>query len=167
MPLPLYSTLKDFTPCLSSRDAHAGLLFERFYDQFKLPDYLIDNDSHASWLKNNFHRKAGNAELLEQAVQRQKELIHSLGGKTVVFETEYRFVTGMGNPHPVENGMAWHPVWGAPYLPGAAVKGLVRTWVEEWEEKDCQKLLEWEKKMLQWFGSVSKEPEDNNVRTGD
>ena len=38
----------------------------------------------------------------------------------------YRFITGMGYPSPVENGMLFHHVYGVPYIHGESVKGLVR-----------------------------------------
>lgn len=33
---------------------------------------------------------------------------------------------GLGNPSPLENGLAIHHTYGVPYLPGSALKGLVR-----------------------------------------
>jgi CRISPR-associated protein Cmr6 len=48
----------------------------------------------------------------------------------MIVTTESRFVTGLGRRHPVDNGFAWHPTLGVPYLPGSSVKGLVRSWVE-------------------------------------
>ena len=36
--------------------------------------------------------------------------------------------------HPVENGFAWHPTLGMPYLPGSSIKGLVRAWAREHAE---------------------------------
>ncbi len=173
MPLPLYKLTS--TPDLKDQDAHAGLLFERFYDTYKLPDYSIDKDAHSAWLKKNF-QKAGNEIMLEQAAQQQKQLVQALGGELAVFETEYCFVTGMGNPHPVENGMSWHPVLGTPYLPGAAVKGLVRAWLEAWEageveegsseEQALQKKL-LHKKLFQWVGSAKKGPEEKKMQAGE
>jgi len=41
-------------------------------------------------------------------------------------EVGYRFITGMGYPSPVENGMLFHHVYGVPYIHGESVKGLVR-----------------------------------------
>ena len=40
-------------------------------------------------------------------------------------------MTGLGRSHPVENGFAWHPTLGMPYLPGSSVKGMVRAWAEQ------------------------------------
>jgi CRISPR-associated protein Cmr6 len=39
--------------------------------------------------------------------------------------------TGLGNPHPVENGFAFLPPYGVPYLAGSGVKGVLRRAAEE------------------------------------
>lgn len=39
--------------------------------------------------------------------------------------------TGLGNPHPVENGFAFISPYGIPYLAGSSVKGVVRRAAEE------------------------------------
>jgi CRISPR-associated protein Cmr6 len=36
------------------------------------------------------------------------------------------FVTGMGNEHPLENGLSFLWPYGVPYLPGSGVKGVIR-----------------------------------------
>lgn len=46
--------------------------------------------------------------------------------KTLRAKTGYRFITGMGYPSPVENGMLLHHIYGIPYIHGESVKGLVR-----------------------------------------
>ncbi|MDQ7002600.1 MAG: type III-B CRISPR module RAMP protein Cmr6, partial [Ghiorsea sp.] len=56
---------------------------------------------------------------------------------------DWHFVTGMGNNHPIENGFAWHPSLGVPYLTGAAVKGMVRAWCEVWKGFDQTQLNAW------------------------
>jgi len=45
-----------------------------------------------------------------------------------------RFATGLGREHPIENGFAWHPALGTPFLSGSSVKGLVRAWAATWLE---------------------------------
>jgi CRISPR-associated protein Cmr6 len=72
----------------------------------------------------------------------------------------------MGNPHPIENGLSWHPTLGVPYLSGAAVKGMVRNWLEIWEQETTDESQK--AKLLNWFGSTSKKPLDRGyeVLTG-
>ena len=35
----------------------------------------------------------------------------------------------------MENGFAWHPTLGTPYLPGSSVKGLTKSWAQG--EQQC------------------------------
>ena len=71
---------------------------------------------------------------LEESALRLVRLVQRRGGRSAVFTTESRFVTGLGRSHPVENGFAWHPTLGTPYLPGSSIKGLVRAWAREHAE---------------------------------
>lgn len=168
MALPLYQALQDCQGLADLRknqhaQGHAGLWFERFYDRYQ-PGFgktkSNDNDFR-EWLAD-FQGKAGEAELLDAALQRQAALVNALAGDFAVFKSPWHFVSGMGYPHPLENGFNWHPVWGVPYLPGAGVKGLVRSWVEAWEYEDCEDKDRQDAKkaqLLDWFGSVDKKPE--------
>ena len=70
----------------------------------------------------------GCASQLREFTIRLLRLIEKRAGHAAVFVTQSRFVTGLGRSHPVENGFAWHPTLGTPYLPGSSVKGLVRAW---------------------------------------
>ncbi len=144
--------------------SNAGLWYERFFNQF---DEEGEGDQKAKWLKDNFKGKAGVKEQLEAHAMKQLKLAESLGGTAKVFITSANFIPGMGNPHPVENGLSWHPTLGVPYLNGASVKGMVRNWIEVWEkEADTTDQRE---KVLRWFGSTDKDPaaKDYNVGTGD
>jgi CRISPR type III-B/RAMP module RAMP protein Cmr6 len=66
-------------------------------------------------------------------------------------------VTGIGQPHPLENGFAFLRPYGVPYLAGSGVKGAVRaacreTWLVVGGEAEAGRLLR------HHFGSESKEP---------
>ncbi|MBA4603662.1 type III-B CRISPR module RAMP protein Cmr6 [Thermoactinomyces sp. AMNI-1] len=54
----------------------------------------------------------------------------------IYMKTTSRFIPGMGRPHPVENGVNWHPTLGVPFLPGSSVKGVVRAWAESYNKVD-------------------------------
>jgi len=171
MSLPIYKeqqtkqVLPEFT-----NQANAGLWFDRFFDQF---DGENQNDSKrwqvfepksgedkgiTYWLTDNFTKKvkkAGNDALVRHATKQLDLAEKVLKGKALTYKASWHFVTGMGNPHPVENGFTWHPTLGVPYLTGAAVKGLVRSYLENNYHEDDRDALLW-----QWFGSTSKNPED-------
>ena len=71
-------------------------------------------------------------DLLRALIQRQRELFPE--GATV-WKAERAslapFVTGMGLPHPLENGFAFLDPYGIPYLPGSSVKGVLKRAAEE------------------------------------
>lgn len=129
--------------------ANKGLLFERFFDGY-LPGFSVEQGNNAEDL-STLVGACGNNQELADAASRRVQLTSSLGGEFGVFKTDWHFVSGMGNAHPVENGFTWHPVYGTPYLPGSSVKGLLRAWMEVWanaeqSEEDRTHLIH------TWFG---------------
>lgn len=165
---PLYNQGLDDAEC--GQDGHKGLWFERFFDQF--PDAwdpdpsLPDNPKAAKKIKKDWTRgksawisgvagTCGDTSACEAATQRQRQLCTDQSGKTHIAQVQWHFVTGLGLPHPIENGFLWHPTLGTPYIPGSAVKGLVRAWVESWDDLEPEKRQD---RLYQWFGSEHKDP---------
>jgi len=60
-----------------------------------------------------------------------KRDIESAGYKSEVYrcKPECRFVIGLGSESVYETSMTFHHVYGIPYIPGSAVKGVTRSWV--------------------------------------
>jgi CRISPR-associated protein Cmr6 len=75
-------------------------------------------------------------------------------------------VTGTGNSHPVENGFLWHHTLSTPYMQGSAVKGIMRSWLENQlgygaADSDDQQT---DFKVLQaFFGSDHKDPKKQTL----
>ncbi len=144
MPRPLYARS---SPAFNSQTSHAGLWYDKFCDQWK-KDWTLPPEGKVNWIRAVVsHQAIGEAALIGQYAVRQKQLVERLGGMCLLFQTESRFVTGLGREHPVENGFAWHPTSGTPYLPGSSVKGLLRAWAIMEEQRDvadrilgCQEL---------------------------
>jgi len=156
MSAPLYRGVN--APAAPARCAHKGLWFERFFNQYD-GDFAIPSDGKKTWI-NKVAAQGGDTAQLNKATDRQANLCFALGGQSKVFKTDWHFATGLGNSHPVENGFAWHPTLGVPYLTGAAVKGLVRAWMEEWHDfgNDDPK-----KTVKDWFGSAHKADVDTHA----
>lgn len=164
MTAPLYDQLQAQKPEIA-KTGNRGLWFERFYDQYDPRNWDVLKPSgnntdigNTHWLLTHFTKasnsRVGDADQLKRHSQQQIQLASLLNGQNHVFQSSWHFVTGMGNPHPVENGFAWHTTLGVPYLTGAAVKGLVRTFIEtQLDEDDSTKKNEL---LLQWFGSDHK-----------
>ena len=137
-------------------NSHAGLWFERFFDRYNKDGTISKEDEDKKnprqcWLMKNFSgTTVGDKKALTNHCLRQWCLVEALQGTWACFQSDWHFVTGMGNPHPAENGFSWHPVLGVPYLIGAAVKGLLRAYLETWEGWKEQENSE----LRQWFGDT-------------
>lgn len=140
---------------------HAGLWFERFFDRYEhttKQKWDVPAENKQGWI-DDVAGTCGDKSALEKATDQQKNLCRSLGGEVKAFKAEWHFATGLGNAHPVENGFAWHPTLGTPYLSGASVKGLVRACIETWaglEKSEIREVCRY------WFGSESKDPKEQN-----
>lgn len=150
-------------------DGHKGLWYDRFFNGYPAhwqPDR--DKESKEAWAKaktdwvNTAAGKAGDRKQCEAAGQRISTLCSALCGKSRVYAATWHLATGLGNPHPVENGFLWHPTLGTPYIAGSAVKGLVRAWVEAWQGFDDERVrLD---TLYRWFGSEDKDPVERKER---
>lgn len=127
--LPLYNLTENEKPGLDA-GGNAGLWFERFFDAYPQSgktkaELNVEEKEGLSkaekvWLEK-ICRTVGDAVQLERKALQQIALVEALGGDVQVYKTQWHFVTGMGIPHPIENGIIWHPTLGVPYLPGAAM----------------------------------------------
>ncbi len=123
-------------------NGHAGLWFDKFFDYWPTDHcstgsriWKSDSKSKFEWIRTVANGKpVGSQKQIEEYAHRVVRLVRKCGGQFYVFESESRFVTGLGHNNPVENGFAWHSTLGTPYLPGSSVKGVVRAWVTTDEE---------------------------------
>jgi CRISPR-associated protein Cmr6 len=150
MQAPLYKTVQ--APLAKYSNAHAGLWFERFFNGYD-SEWTVAADAKQTWIKS-VTGKQGDIEKLAAFASRQQALVSVLQGESRFYKTDWHCVTGMGNPHPVENGFSWHPTLAVPYLAGSAVKGLVRAWVEMNEDglSDEEK----RNRLKDWFSTEDK-----------
>jgi len=113
---------------------NASLWYDKFCDQWKSDFSKLKDQGKIKWINQVTAKPCGDKTEIEQAGGRIKDLLAAHGQKPHRFRTDGPFVTGLGRSHPVENGFAWHHTLGVPYLPGAGVKGMVRAWVEQWQD---------------------------------
>jgi CRISPR-associated protein Cmr6 len=68
--------------------------------------------------------------LLKSLHERIEHWITNIGNNLEKFEAEtsWRLVIGLGASHPQETSMALHHIYGIPYIPGSAIKGVTRHW---------------------------------------
>jgi CRISPR-associated protein Cmr6 len=147
--LPLYQgaelarNLKD--------DANRGLWWSRFFNKYGLDFSKPDVGGKGEFISEICKKNCGDADELAANALRQVSLFTALGGVHSCYQTQGRFVTGMGNDHPTENGFTWHPTLGVPYLPASSVKGLVRGWIEWNGDAHTH-----HPNLKSWFGSQTK-----------
>lgn len=153
MRMPLYEGHDSPRNLQKSMTSHKGLWFERFFNEYD-NDWSVGDNAKKNWV-NGVSGLCGDKTTLTSHSLAQKQLCDDLQGISKIFKNNWHFVTGMGNNHPVENGMLWHPTLGTPYLSGASVKGLLRSWMEEWSDLEDSELKE---KLFRWFGSDDKDP---------
>ena len=150
MPLPLYQGLHA-PDRPKPAEMHMGLWFERYFDGYA-PDFSeVDTDARSTWLRALKTPQLGHRPSLHDKAAKMAQLAQAQGGQARLYHFKGNFVTGTGNAHPLENGFTWHPTLGMPYLPGSAVKGLVRALVETaYEGADKAEVLR------RWFGTEEK-----------
>lgn len=132
---PLYQDISDLRPWGTS-SGNAGLKFNKFAngwvktssEPWKFDAEIKNVRQGGKWLSNFARTNVGDRALLMETAQRNREMIESLGGRVFAFKNISRFAMGMGNAHPLENGLTWHPTLGTPYLPGSSLKGVLRSW---------------------------------------
>ena len=128
-----------------------GLWFERYFHGYESDFSKVQQPARTQWLHDLNNKEVGDPEALRKKTEAIYQMAHAHHGQAKVYRCTAPFVTGMGNPHPLENGFTWHPTLGTPYLPGSSVKGLVRAAIEVAYEGDDQPAL-----LQRWFGTAEK-----------
>lgn len=174
--LPIYQEARNNASLeIQDSEGNYGLFFDRFFSYYQSKwtiqksvkktirenrqQKIKDVNPRSEWLETYFANKTvGDQKAIERFARRRYQLAQQQNGESQAFKLTGVFVTGMGNAHPVENGMTWHPTLGVPYLQGSSVKGVVRNIVEsyldakeEQEKEDKQRLL------FTLFGSTTKD----------
>lgn len=132
---------------ISATVGNAGLWYDKFCDRWQRDWSGLGDGGKRDWiaeianLDGTAAKRVGNAELLRETAQRQQDLASARGGKCFRLATVWRFASGVGRSHPVENGFAWHHGLGTPYLPGSGVKGVARAWARWTEFADIDRIF--------------------------
>ena len=159
--LPVYQSTDTYrqAKAIFGDQSHSGLWFERFYDYQIFDSYgneVPNKDDAKKSQKEDFFksfngsrgiRECGNGKNLQDFAKRQVNLCHAQGGKATIYQNDWLMAIGLGNSHPLENGLLWHPTLGVPYFQGSTVKGLAKALMEKWGA-DPQLIK-------RWFGSVN------------
>ena len=61
---------------------------------------------------------------------RYSSIIKDIGADILPFETQWRLIVGWGDNPTMESGLTLHHLYGFPYIPGSAVKGMLHHFAE-------------------------------------
>ncbi|TVR83511.1 MAG: type III-B CRISPR module RAMP protein Cmr6 [Rhodospirillales bacterium] len=143
-----------------TRIGNTGLWYDKFCDRWNQDWNGLGDSGKRDWiagianLDGTAAKRVGDAELLREMAQRQRDLASARKGQCFRLATVWRFASGLGRSHPVENGFAWHHGLGAPYLPGSSVKGVARSWAAWKAFRDIDRVFGPEPKAGLHAGSV-------------
>lgn len=97
---------------------------------------LFDNDKFVFYQKGDKKKRIKldfNKIDIASVNNRHKSAIRKSGLKitepTIKLTPDWRLIVGLGNESVYETSMTLHHIYGIPYIPGQAVKGVVRNWI--------------------------------------
>ncbi|MCX7803356.1 MAG: RAMP superfamily CRISPR-associated protein, partial [Meiothermus ruber] len=112
--------------------AHAGLALQRYLKQHD------DDNSAARELLSHIANSKVSA-VYTTAYNHWKETLKDAVWLEATTCTP--LAIGLGNSSPIENGLAIHHTYGVPYLPGSALKGLLRRVAERFGLSEAEKAV--------------------------
>lgn len=118
-------------------------------DERRLPkDIIINENTEKYQWDYNFIRN------LQSRRRNLIEKLKAFGYHSVVFQATcaWRLVVGLGASHPQETSMTLHHLYGIPYIPGSAIKGVTRQWAIL---KFAQKITDNNKSLLEAIAEVA------------
>jgi CRISPR-associated protein Cmr6 len=134
----LYPLPRDTLEAFRSAQAgcrNLGLLFER-YTGFGREWSLEGKDKYGVFADLAERAKRAKSdpsyrELLQYHYRRWREAVKTAGAlDDCIFEAgpEWRLTVGLGRESVLETGFTFHRIYGFPYIPGSALKGLTQAW---------------------------------------
>lgn len=114
--------------------ANAGLVFDRYLPVWDGPAESSPQPKEGQSALRDFVKGFNNVtsekrQRLKALQHRQQQLAERFGRMNGAWETEVtntsRLVVGMGADHPLKNSFTFHPLYGVPFLPSSALKGLI------------------------------------------
>lgn len=126
--MPIYTRPdRDADPFKSSQLVAPGLIFQKWQPW----DGVTDGNLERKTCRSDFlSRVARSVQTVYEKkynswYERYKLALRGLNTTTVPYTTVWRLIIGWGNNPTLEAGLSLHPLLGFPYIPGAALKGLL------------------------------------------
>ncbi|MBX3057901.1 MAG: type III-B CRISPR module RAMP protein Cmr6 [Anaerolineae bacterium] len=117
-----------------------GLLFDRFVPYG--PGWVMEGNQKSEAAKslvstvNGWRTDSAYKEMFTSLRARQEAVMKDQQGASFVASPEWRLVIGLGRDSAFETGLTLHRVYGCPYIPGSALKGMTRAWATAMQEDE-------------------------------
>ncbi|GIX42798.1 MAG: type III-B CRISPR module RAMP protein Cmr6 [Leptospiraceae bacterium] len=103
-----------------------------FYYEFNYPIITKKNNKIEIKINREIKKYKFKKELIENISKRIEQRLNILKNNYQVneftAEIQNRMVIGLGSSHSQETSMTLHHIYGIPYIPGSAIKGVTRHW---------------------------------------
>src|SRR5256714_2429759 len=129
-------TAKLLTPERLNRCKNLGLILDKYPPQ----SAIQDSSRKSSWLKDIAVGNYIDDRLAAGVYDRWLRMTTAAGAVHFKGTTEWRMVVGLGGETVLETDLTLHHLYGIPYIPGSALKGLTRAYVtgEVFPSKDIE-----------------------------
>ena len=120
------------------RCKNLGLILDKYTPRRVLDKRDGDEKSNAArseWLKGFVSNNHIDPQLRQSVTQRWQAALTAMQAQQFTATTDWRMVVGLGGETVLETDLTLHHVYGIPFIPGSALKGLTRAYVTS-EEKE-------------------------------
>src|SRR5690348_10448730 len=125
--LPLETT-QLLTPDRLQRCKNLGLLLDKYPPRTAI-DTSSKSDGKSSWLRGFTSDNHIDTQLVENVYKRWQSAITAMQAQYFTATTAWRMVVGLGGETVLETDLTLHHLYGIPFIPGSALKGLTRSYV--------------------------------------
>ncbi len=118
------------------RCTNLGLILDKYAPQ----EAIQKSEGKSNWLKTIESGSYIDAKLAESAYRRWLNTTTTVGAQHFSATTDWRMVVGLGGETVLETDLTLHHLYGFPFIPGSALKGLTRAYVtgEVFPSKDIE-----------------------------
>jgi len=135
--------------------------FYNFYYLFNMPKCSLIKDKLKIQINDTIQHYKWNPKFLDTIKNRITSFIEKFkdhGYQLKAFKATciWRLIIGLGASHPQETSMTLHHIYGIPYIPGSAVKGVTRHWVIFSKHDNSEGKAEKNEEFVKVFGTQKK-----------
>jgi CRISPR-associated protein Cmr6 len=131
-------TAQLLTPDRLQRCKNLGLMLDKYPPQTA----IAKSEGKSSWLRELASNNHIDTQLVENVYERWKNAITEMHAQHFTATTAWRMVVGLGGETVLETDLTLHHLYGIPFIPGSALKGLTRAYVtgevEEYKSKKIE-----------------------------